>query len=74
MNTLEQEHRMICKKCQHIFDIKDAAVNYSSYGGVKMRNKVCPYCGGGFRAISPSSLLDKYLDVDNDPRYYDYSR
>lgn len=72
MNTSSLEHRMICNRCNHIFDIKDAEVVYTSYGGAKCRNKVCPVCGGGFKAISLPRSLDKYLDINTDSRYYDY--
>lgn len=72
MNNLDKENRMICKKCKKIFDISEAAVTYRTYGGAQRRDKVCPHCGGGFRAIEPSGCLDKYLYVNDDPRYYSY--
>lgn len=72
MNSLDQERRMICKKCRKVFDIGDAAITYREYGGAKMRDKVCPHCGGGFRAVDLSTYFDKYLDVNNDIRYYEY--
>lgn len=64
---------MGCNRCKNTFDISEASVVYKKYGGVQIREKVCPVCGGQFRALEPPEDLDKYLFVDSDKRYYNYN-
>lgn len=72
MSTSQKLSRMVCTKCGHIFDIGEAAIEYSKYYGISIPNKVCPQCGGGFRMIEIPKDFDQYLYVDNDERYYSY--
>lgn len=70
----EQRNRMICDKCRNVFNIKDAAVKYRTYGGVSIREKRCPECGGTFHAIDLPDDLDKFLFVNNNQNYYIYNK
>jgi len=68
----EKLNRMICNGCNNIFDIKDAMVKYRKYGGVQLREKRCPKCGGTFKAINLPDDLDKYLFINDNDNYYSY--
>lgn len=73
MSTQEKLSRMICNKCSHVFNIRDAAVNHRKYCGIEIPEKVCPECGGSFRIIDIPKELDKYLHVNEDDKYYTYT-
>lgn len=70
MNTTEKLSRMSCMNCGYRFNIGEAAIKYRKYGGVEIREKVCPECGGTFRAIELPVEFDQYLYVNSDERYY----
>lgn len=72
MQYEEKLNRMICNSCNNIFDIKDAMVKYRNYGGVQLREKRCPKCGGTFKAINLPDDLDKYLFINDNDNYYSY--
>ena len=69
---MKKEYRMICNRCNHTFNLKDAAVIYKNLCGIDIQENVCPKCKGDFRNIEIPHELDKYLFVDNDERYYSY--
>ena len=73
MNTEEKRNRMICNRCNHIFNLCDATIETRDYCGVSIPEKKCPKCGGTFRAVELPKEFDIYLDVNNDERYYTYT-
>lgn len=65
------ENKMRCNKCNALFDIKDARIEYNNMG---VRQKVCPECGWmSFKAIELPQYLDKYSSFNDDERYYIYN-
>lgn len=72
MNQEERRNRVICNRCKSTFDIIDAVKVNKKLFGIDVSEKVCPICGGTFRAIEIPGDLDLYLHVDSDSRYYTY--
>lgn len=70
MSEQEQQDQCICCRCRSVFSIYDAIVTERKFGNVNIKEKRCPYCEGSFRKIDVPKLLDKYLYVNADPRYY----
>ncbi len=65
----EQELNRLCicnnKQNPHIFDMSKAV-------GTCIADKRCPECGQWFTFMNPPRWLDKYLYVNDDPKYYKY--
>ena len=72
MTSAEKHNRMLCSSCKSTFDYKDATVIYKKLLGIEIPERVCPICGGTFRAIEVPGDLDQYLYVNTDNRYYTY--
>lgn len=70
MDAKSRRNRMVCNSCKNVFNLDDATIVYKSLYGIKIREKVCPQCGGTFRAVEIPEELDRYLYVDRDDRYY----
>ena len=68
MTESEQLRRMCeCVRNGHRFDIGEAIGKY-------IPDKKCPICGSRIRFVKLPGYLDKYLYINSDSRYFDYSK
>lgn len=72
MTEQERLNRMMCSKCNHVFDISEAVKTTTKLMGIDVPDKVCPRCGGTFFMLEMPSEYDRWLYVDYDSRYYSY--
>lgn len=70
MSEQQQQEQCMCCNCRSVFSQYDAVLVERRYGNVNIKEKRCPYCQGTFRKIDVPKLLDKYLYINTDPRYY----
>lgn len=67
----KQDRICVCENCYKTFDYYDSVIKKScKTSGADITQRECPYCGGYIRLLQPPRYFDKYLDVNNDPRYY----
>ena len=69
INTKQQ---CFCLSCDSTFNIRDAAKTKRKIYELDIEEKKCPYCYGDFKMLNLPYFLDKYLDVNTDPKYYIY--
>lgn len=70
MTEREQQAQCICCECRSVFSQYDAVTTEREIYGIKIKEKRCPYCEGSFRKIDVPKVLDKYLYVNTDDRYF----
>lgn len=72
MNQEERRNRVICNRCRSTFDIADTVKIKKKLYSIEINERVCPICGGTFRAIEVPGDLDQFLYVNDDDRFYCY--
>jgi hypothetical protein len=70
MTEKEQQEQCVCCRCHSVFSIFETVTVERSIYGIKIKEKKCPYCEGNFRKIDVPKILDKYLFVNTDDRYF----
>lgn len=70
MTEQEQQQKCVCCSCRSVFDQYDSVLVERRYGNVLIKEKRCPFCEGVFRKVDVPKMLDKYLFINTDPRYY----
>ena len=58
-----------CHKCKHIFDYSELSEDVS-------QRHLSPCCNSSYTVLDREldRFFEKYLDVNNDKRYYEYGR
>ena len=72
MNIDVNETRCKCKQCGEIFGLDEAAIVDKKYYGVVIHEDRCPYCKGRWVPLDPPVWTDKFLNVNEDEKYYSY--
>lgn len=59
-----------CRRCNKVFNIEDIQKKKRLIYGIEIVDWCCPDCAGEYRVLCIPKSLDKYLKVNQDPRYY----
>lgn len=73
MTETINKKKCLCLSCENIFSIEDAAKAKRKLYNIEIEEKRCPECNGDFKILYVPRSLDKYLDINRDPRYYNYN-
>ena len=66
-----KSRKCICKKCMKVFEYNEA-ITWNKTNHPLLTDKACPYCGGRIQYLEVPKYMDKYLFVNDDPKFYEY--
>lgn len=72
MTEKEQMDQCVCCKCHSVFSQYETVTVERRIYGINVKEKRCPYCEGVYKKIEVPKILDKFLFINTDDRYYAY--